>query len=287
MSVRRPRKPGSDPNQRKTLMRSQSEQNALGDFVNISSSASVLSTPRERSNSFISFKEKKPQTFDGDEMHVLNKRGGSLKERPRKNMESTKNTTKPLVRSYSMLTKASLQELQSRCVTLGRSTEHETKVKSTHREDSESVSGIRNWRKTKHGSLKEKKDKVVLSRTDTGASIKQSLSRKSSTEGESQSSKEPQPPHRVLTRKTSNENKKKGESENNQQVQGGLRNHSATYISADSGGFSNSPDENVLRTMLSPTRKQTYRPGGPSPKTSPNCSPHISPLVRDQPVFKY
>ena len=315
LSVRRPRKPGLD--QIHTARRSSSEQNVLGDFSNISS-GSVMLTPRDRSNSFCSTKERKLQSAEGDECHIPNRRGGSLKERPTTNTEQGKYGTRPLVRSYSMLTKTSLQELQNRCGALGtsRSGSQEIKKMNACKEDSDSISN-RNWRKTKHGSLKEK-NRTSLRRNDTEPIIKQSLSRKSSadgepiikqslsrkssadgepiikqslsrkssTAGEQQGSKGANSP-KNLSRKPSKEMKKKIEKSENIQPGQDVRHHTVTYIFGDSTSTSNSLDENSPRKSLSPKSKQSYRPKGLSANSSPDNSPRISPLARDQPVFKY
>ena len=377
LSVRRPRKPGLD--QIHTARRSSSEQNVLGDFSSISS-GSVMLTPRDRSNSFCSTKERKLQSAEGDECHIPNRRGGSLKERPTTNTEQGKYGTKPLVRSYSMLTKTSLTELQNRCGALGigRSGSQEIKKMTACKEDSDSISN-RNWRKTKHGSLKEK-NRTSFQRNDTEPIIKQSLSRKSSadgepiikqslsrkssadgepiikqslsrkssadgepiikqslsrkssadgepiikqslsrkssadgepiikqslsrkssadgepiikqtlskkssTAGEQQGSKEAKSP-KNLSRKPSKEMKKKMEKSENNQHRQDVRHHTVTYIYGDSANTSY--DENSPRKSLSPNSKQSYRPKGLSANTSPDNSPRMSPLARDQPVFKY
>ena len=330
LSVRRPRKPGLD--QIHTARRSSSEQNVLGDFSSISS-GSVMLTPRDRSNSFCSTKERKLQSAEGDECHIPNRRGGSLKERPTTNTEQGKYGTRPLVRSYSMLTKTSLQDLQNRCGALGtgRSGGQEIKKMTACREDSDSISD-RNWRKTKHGSLKEK-NRTNFQRNDTepiikqslsrkssadgepiikqslsrkssadgepiikqsssrksstdGEPKKQSLSRKSSADGEQQGSKGAKSP-KNLSRKPSKEMKKKMEKSEKNQPGQDVRHHTVTYIFGDSASTSNSLDENSPRKSLSPKSKQSYRPKGLSANTSPDNSPRISPLARDQPVFKY
>ena len=347
LSVRRPRKPGLD--QIHTARRSSSEQNVLGDFGSISS-GSLMLTPRDRSNSFCSTKERKLQSSEGDECHIPNRRGGSLKERPTTNTEQGKYGTKPLVRSYSMLTKTSLQELQNRCGALGtgRSGSQDIKKMTACREDSDSISN-RNWRKTKHGSLKEK-NRTSFQRNDTEPIIKQSLSRKSSadgepiikqslsrkssadgepiikqslsrkssadgepiikqslsrkssadgepiikqslsrkssTAGEQQGSKGANSP-KNLSRKPSKEMKKKIEKSENIQPGQDVRHHTVTYIYGDSASTSNSLDENSPRKSLSPKSKQSYRAKGLSANTSPDNSPRISPLAREQPVFKY
>lgn len=281
-SVRRPRKSVSNQIQRLALNRSHSEQNVLGDFTMTSSPVSMMLSPRDRSNSFTSLKENK---VDGDEIRAgaLNKRGGSLKERPKKSTEQTKQPTKPLARSYSMLSKASLQELQTKCGAFGKLHVPEGKSKMAHQEDIDKVPGTRNWRKTKHGSLKEKKDKGTSSIDFTQE--KQPLSRKSSNEGEPSGSVGNQ---KVPVRKNSLKNKQTGEPvDNYTDIQGKLKNHQATYITSASVGFSNSLDENVLRTALGPKRKQTYHPNRLSPHASPDASPNMSPLAREKPVFKY
>lgn len=284
-SVRRPRKTVSDQIQRKVLLRSQSEQNVLSDVstgVNFqstnlaSSQTNLLMSPRDRSNTFMfskdttydggennhaishkrggSMKERSSTNEASEKHNVLNKRGGSLKERAKKN---TEHATKPLARSYSMLTKVSLHEFQ----------------KKSDQEENSKQDGFR-WRRTKHGSLKERRDK-----TNAMSLLAESVQ------------PDKQPSHDI--NQGGDTEKSTEGSESTKQIQQEekscpvLRNHPATYVSTTSVGFSNSLDENILRTALGPRKKHNQYPNRLSPRASPRDSPNISPLAREHSVFKY
>ena len=273
-SIRRPRKFSSDS---KSLSRSHSEQDVLSElslYVSLppsstSSQSSLLLTPRSRSNSFGFWKD---GTDDGDVAHAgaLNKRGGSLKERPKRSFDPS---TKPLVRSYSMLTKASMQEFKNKSGVLSRPNGNEAYSEVLQKENSEAS---RNWRKTKHGSLKERKStsNAIPQITETSTSKKKQLSRKSSREeNEGEWHLCVNKGQQGIIRKNSYETKRKT------QVGG--------KFNATSTESSTSLESNAYPKVLGHSKKQTFHPNSLSPHESPNDSPNISPLARDHPVFRY
>ena len=259
-------------------MRSKSEQDVLGEMSlymslppsSTSSQSSLLLSPRDRSNSFGFWKDGIDEGSEG-RTGTLNKRGGSLKERPKKSCDPS---TKPLVRSYSMLTKASLNELKNTPGVLSRPYGIEAISLANQKENSQVG---RNWRRTKHGSLKEKRssNNAIPQITETYVQKKQPLSRKSSREeNEGDVHKYDHQGQQPIIRKNSYETKRK--------TRQASRKSSTSSIDSCA-----SIESNAFPKVLGHSKKQSFHPNSLSPHESPNDSPNISPLAREHPVFRY